>query len=270
MSDSWRWKAKESGPSGTLYEPGNWGDLLKGAWILAVAAALGRRAETLETVDPFAGMPEYPLAPASLKRIESLPNGPLVQILQEWTERNAWPGSTSIARHGAGGRVRASVFDSDEERLQAWGETGSADTLDGEDGYAVAGAHCPGETGLLVIDPYDFLKDWRAQTARIAELGTKTTVLLYIYNRSARGRAHLRRYRDFRNRFDELWGGAPRIFGRVPADGFLPVSHHEMHLLPGPALREDEAARHELFASLEEETLRLEEAIRRTGITGTY
>src|SRR4051794_23276449 len=74
--DEWRWKVED--PSTTeklrlLYEPGGWGDLLKGACALELArASLVAGTRPLRVLDPFAGAPVYPLVPAALKRLDSL------------------------------------------------------------------------------------------------------------------------------------------------------------------------------------------------------
>jgi hypothetical protein len=127
------------------------------------------------------------------------------------------------------------VFDLDPGRRARLEADPRLTVLPGEDGWAVAEAHAPGPAGLLLLDPYDLLAEWPERLPAVLALAERTTVLLYLYNRAARGEKHFRRYRDFRNRLAQR-RTAPRCLGRVPADGFLPRAHHELLLLPGPRL----------------------------------
>ena len=65
MAEGWSWRDRDpSRHAGLRYEPGNWGDALKGEWaLIAVEALLARGA--VRVLDPFAGAPRYPLSPAS-------------------------------------------------------------------------------------------------------------------------------------------------------------------------------------------------------------
>lgn len=62
---SWHWKVpglEDERQPGLLYEPGNWGDVLKGTWAAVTAGVLAAAIEDhrpLRYLDPFAGMPTY-------------------------------------------------------------------------------------------------------------------------------------------------------------------------------------------------------------------
>src|SRR5262245_14809337 len=74
----WRWRVPEQAANKDLrllYEPGNWGDILKGLWAVLAARAIiqARGRNELRYFDPFAGSPTYPLVEASRRRLEALP-----------------------------------------------------------------------------------------------------------------------------------------------------------------------------------------------------
>jgi hypothetical protein len=240
MAVPWQWKPKDAPSAGLLYEPGNWGDLIKLAWLLEVVNALGAPhadIETVSCVDPFAGAPDYPLTGGARQRLASLRSSPLAARLGPSVARGRWPSAATLLADMGVPASNLRVFDADPARRAALADAGRFTVMDLADGWDALAAQMPaGPGGLLVLDPYDFMSDWRQHLARLAAAARRAAVLAYVYNRAARGEAHAQEYRAFRNALEEHLAGAPRLLGRVAADAFLPRAHHEMLLLPGPAL----------------------------------
>ncbi|MFW5857364.1 MAG: hypothetical protein ACOCX4_05750 [Planctomycetota bacterium] len=243
MAEHWSWKPADASAPGLLYEPGNWGDLLKGLWVVAIVRQLLAVPNAADAafvlVDPFAGAHDYPLTPGARRRLGELGNAPGADRLRTATADGRWPSAALLAADAAeaGGRaVRGRVFDAHAERAASFDGDPRFERIAARDGYAAAVAHAPPPNGLLLIDPYDFLGEWAEQIDTILRAARTTSVLLYLYNRSARGAKYLRAYRDFRNALERGRGEAPYCIGRTPADGFLPSAHHEIVFLPGPGV----------------------------------
>jgi len=136
----WTWKTSDPAVNARLhlkYEPGNWGDVLKGAWLVPVAreiaqqrqhrscaAPLGQHVSKVTCpdsspgsylspptpvppaldggivryLDPFAGAPSYPLLKASATRLELLPAGEHLERLRFYTIKGEWPSCALLAR----------------------------------------------------------------------------------------------------------------------------------------------------------------------------
>ena len=273
----WSWKAKDGAAGRLLYEPGNWGDLLKASWIAAVLGGLldAFGPGQARALDVFAGAPDYPLSAASAARARRVGAGDFVAALAPHLERGRWPGSAALmAEIIASARARkgsppdpepaVAVFDADVERRLALAADGRFGMLEHHDGYdALAGAFDLGPAGLALVDPYDLLADWRRALPALAARGRTATALVYVHNRSGRGREALREYRAFRAALAEARAGAPLLVGRIPADPFLPTAWHEMIWLPGERAREAPGLEAGTRKLLELATWRWDEASRR-------
>jgi len=203
-------------------------------------AAEANGAAQIRYVDPFAGAADYPAGPRVKQRL-ALTDLPDVRMsTSNFLERGGWPSAARLAALVLpdGG---ATLFDADAERRETFRDAGMFRVLSAGDGWDAARAAAPDGTGLLLLDPYDFLAEWRERLPLVVELAERTNVLVYVYNRAARGREAFRDYRDFRNALDDARGGRPKLFGRAAADGFLPTAHHEMLFLPCPRVAESPA-----------------------------
>lgn len=166
----WRWRVAEAASNrdlNLLYEPGNWGDILKGMWAALAADALARRAggRPLAYVDPFAGAPTYPLVAASRGRLDLVPAGPYREIQEAYAGRGLMASTALLVRdaaRAAGGDARLAVFDSDPERLAPWREVPGATAIEagsGEEVLEAAGdaggsrATPAGQAPSLLADP---------------------------------------------------------------------------------------------------------------------
>ncbi len=267
MTPSWSWKPKDADSANLLYEPGNWGDLLKGAWVVEAAGWLLAQFTRLacQYVDPFAGAPAYPLTAGTRARLAAVGPGRLAEVAEDFIEKGIWPSAAALVAAVSAEKAEIRVFDNDPERRQSLAECPNFTVLDGEDGWEIATRRAPGERGLVLIDPYDFLKEWQTRLEGVLALAEKTSVLVYIYNRSARGREEFRQYRDFRNALDSQRGEKPKLLGRVAADSFLPAAHHEMLFLPGPACYEHDES-DSLIEALAAVTVKLDRVIRAGGV----
>jgi hypothetical protein len=257
----WHWKPEGGDNPGLRYEPGHWGDLLKLLWLQTLATELLQRssATALSYCDPFAGAPGYPLPPRSRRRASCLAAYPVMQTLAPFLRQNRWPGSASFVTEltrQQQGVVTAQVFDGDATRAEELKAVPELTFLAGDCGYSVAEDNLPGEEGLLLLDPYDFIADEESQAARLAACLGKTNILIYLYNRAGRGRDELRRYRKLRNRLEARFPPEQMLWGRVPADSFLPDSHHEM-LYCAAATATGREVMHSLAPTLKRQTLSL-------------
>ncbi len=262
----WKWREKNGAEAGLLYEPGNWGDLLKDAWVLAAARWLLAARDGVQYFDPFAGAPTYPLGKHAAARTASA-GGDLAATVAPYLQRLEWPSAAMLVATVLDGHAhdRLTVFDADAKRYGQWLERGRFQVCKGSDGYQALRDLAAGDEPqgrLILVDPYDFLADWRAEFDAVLEASERNTVLLYLYNRSARGPEQLREYRDFRNALEDARAHLSGLLGRVPADAFLPRAHHEMLFLPGPHVREH-ADFERLMRTLAEEARRVAAAVRR-------
>jgi len=268
---AWQWRSKDGAQGALLYEPGNWGDLLKAVWIVRVAEWLLKRGGVagFGYLDPFAGAPAYPLSARAQARLERVGDEQLAAVCEPFLEAGEWPSAARFVAAVAAGvpAARLHAFDKDADRRQGLAACGCFTLPAAACGWEILEAGIPPGTTLILVDPYDLLADWGAHLAAILRATATASVLLYVYNRSARGKEHLRTYRDFRNALDDAWGERPRRLARVPADGFLPTAHHGLVFLPAADLVA-EAQLSSLLLDLEASALRLDRAVREGGVVG--
>lgn len=235
-ASAWNWKGKDGNTGGLLYESGNWGDLLKMLWLSAILEWKRQFDAPTNYLDLFAGDVSYPLGRKTLFRIRQAALPEFAFLEQPFLAARRWPSSASAAALLVDGSVEA--FDADAGRRRRWREAEGVSVPEGESGWDVFAVRKPDPDGLWLVDPYDFLAEWREQLPLLTEKAKETSVLLYLYNRSAKGPEAFRNYRAFRNVLEDLRGDAPKRVGRIAADVFLPASHHEMIFLPGAADRQ--------------------------------
>lgn len=248
----WKWKVgkqAENARLGMLYEPGNWGDILKGTWAVATAqsTALLLTNQRVRYLDPFAGAPTYPLTEGAGQRMRDLSTTELARHARTFVERGEWPSTALLVRaacreHGTDTLLH--VFDAEETRRRAWSDIPGAEVWEALPGEEMLAAAAEGKVpcDLMLVDPYDFLAEWKALLPSILRLSERTSLLCYIYNRAPRSVGHLNLYRRFRKALGEGLAGRPFLLGRLASDERLPRAYHEMLLL-GPtewvsALRE--------------------------------
>lgn len=265
-ANGWNWKGKDGSRGGLLYEPGNWGDLLKMLWLATVlewkAAGVLPGAGKVDFFDPFAGDVTYPLGSRTLFRFARADLKGLAFIRQPFLARGVWPSSASMAGLLAAGGLH--VFDADAERRGNWRSLSAATVMEGESGWDLLSGRETGVGALWLVDPYDFLAEWRERLGMVVDKSAESSVLLYVYNRSARSDKAFGEYRAFRRALEDRLGGRPMRLGRVAADAFLPRSHHEVVFLPcaGDA---DDRRFGRLLSGLEEGAAELASALDRVG-----
>jgi len=242
----WRWRPKSTRPAPEarlLYEPGNRGDVLKAAWLLPIAEALGSSRSGAAIIDVCAGAPSYPLTDPARSRRARCPD-PLAQALRAAAGEDQWPASglfaASVCAH-AGATVRLSVFDRDCDRRAAWAGLEGVEVLTGEDGAAIltggGSTAPPQEADLVLIDPYDFFHRWGHWRSAIEAWAPRVPVLVYIYDKSLRGAGHVDQAQRLRAALASLAPARPRI-GRLAADSEAPRGVHEVWLLAPEAIAE--------------------------------
>ena len=247
--DSWSWRvaaAEENAGLGLLYEPGNWGDILKGTWARIVTSLLPLEAsqQRVTCIDPWCGAPDYPLLETTARRLDELGSCRFIDSQRDWLEKGRLASTGSLIRQGLLERelqVDLRVFDSDPDRLDRWSAVPGAKALSISSGEE---ALKESEAELVLVDPYDFLASWEETLPLLGELAKSSTVLVYIYNRAPRGGQHTRDYNRFRDQLEQL--GSSYAAGRIGSDIVLPRAFHEMILLAPPGvtgLLEDELAR---------------------------
>lgn len=222
---------------GLTYEPGGWGDLLKGVWMAEIAATIAiAGARPLRFLDPFAGAPDYPLTDAAAARMEAIRGSRLDATL---AKAGRLPSSASIVAAAAGGDWDAAIFDRDADRRAAWRGVPGARVVDAASGWELVDPGRAGKPDLVLVDPYDAARDPEAPgafsgLARLREAGAH--LLLYMFNRAPRGASELAAYRRFREELERALG-EPWLLGRVPSDGLLPRAWHEVALFEGVGAR---------------------------------
>lgn len=213
----WRWK--DPGQGALLrYEPGNWGDILKGEWLcqwLEWKASGG--ASQLRYQDPFCGWPEYPVTEPTRQRVTHSP-------ARRYADYLGLSSASLVAGHARSLGLQLESRLSDRE---------SALDLQPCD--------------LLLFDPYDFFERWPEWNDLLLDASRDRDIVVYLYNKSPRGASQFRQYQALRDR----WKGRPLVLGRVPADSVLPRAWHEVWLV-GPS-----AADARLSESLRQSSLQL-------------
>lgn len=268
MASPWNWKGKDGSKGGLLYEPGNWGDLLKILWLTAVLDwKIGAAASGLAYFDPFAGAVDYPLGKSTAQRFAAARPPELDWVEERFLERGVWPSSASLAREMGQGKTTATVYDADPLRRETWREQDGVTVLEGESGWDLLRLQAPAPDAVWLVDPYDILAEWRDNLPTLLDKAATVTTLVYIYNRSAGSPEVFKEYRAFRNAVADARAGAPFQWGRAASDGFLPRAHHEMLLLPG----ESDARRgmldgDNLYSVLRERTMNLDAIINQAGL----
>ncbi len=225
-----------------LYEPGNWGDILKGIWAIEIARHLlsTQSAKCLNVLDPFAGAPDYPLTDSARVRLECLPPNPYTQIQSNYgaLAQEARLASTGLLIRetckAEGGQAKLKVYELDASRAKAWQQVEGISWLAVESGEAAlqrAGDDAVPED-LVLIDPYDFFDRWGMLLKPALRLARQALVLIYVFNKSPRGPGFLDQYQRFRTQLDaQRPEGMSALLGRIPSDCTLPRAFHEMVLL---------------------------------------
>jgi hypothetical protein len=254
MKKRWSWRVADRSLNkdlNLLYEPGNWGDILKGTWAVLAARQAARSAGggSFRLLDPFAGAPAYPLVDGARRRLEMAGEGPFAEVQASHAARGLLA-STAIAVREAAAREGAEahllVFDIDEARREAWRSVPDATLLDvssGDDAIrALEGDPDPPE--LVLVDPYDLFYRWERLLPGALAAARRSLVLLYAYNKAPRSPGDQRLYASFRRAIEARPAGEGAILiGRLPADAGVARAYHEV-CLAGPgaavaALRDD-------------------------------
>lgn len=238
----WTWKTGDASVDAQLhlkYEPGNWGDVLKGAWLTVVARALAGQAgrRPLKCLDPFAGAPTYPLLPASAQRLDELPAHEHTDLLRRFAAQGAWPSCATLCAetlraHGA--IPRLAVFDENERARGLWAKHPDAQVLSLASGYDAFEKQMRAKVApdLVLVDSYDFFDRWGKVLDALASLGRKVPVLVYVFNTAPRGPGFQSQYDRLRKKLaqtaQEL---GPVPLGRLPYDKRENQAHHEVFLL---------------------------------------
>jgi hypothetical protein len=238
-SGAWRWKVRDRNADRRLrllYEPGNWGDMLKGIWAIAATRWLirSRRLKVLHYLDPFAGAPAYPLTEAAAARLAEVSGTELARLQAPFARRGMFASAASLvgaAAERSGARPQLRVFDLDPECRAAWGRIADAEVLSAASGLDALDRAVQSAPDLVLLDPYDLLAEWKEFLPRMARAAKCSAVLAYVYNRSPRSAGYWNEYRRFREQLEASLKGSALTVGRVPCDAVLPRAYHEMIVL---------------------------------------
>lgn len=262
--DGWTWRTgdrKASSELRLLYEPGGFGDVLKGLVMVELCAA------TLEdgpvrVADPFAGALSYPLVGRARACLETSAGIGQFEALQR-AAGGRLASTTALLVHAFPKRLEATVFDADAERRATWSAVDGARVLDVESGWDALSPGVLGVQDVVLVDPYDLTRspEWPGAAPGLRALrGSGAHLLFYVYNRAPQSAGELAAYRRFRDRFAAAVGPADFV-GRVPSDALLARAWHEVVLVAGKPLAPG------LVERLTELTERLAWAILRSGVT---
>lgn len=232
---AWSWKDGDVALNpelNLLYEPGNWGDILKSLWAVEVVSKL---AGELCVLDPFSGALDYPCTDATRARLKGSALAPFRTLQKDYLKRARLASTGRLIQDAARQRglpVHSVIAEVDPARRATWDGQAEPSEKPALDLLNQASKRFQ----LIHWDPYDFFEQWSHALPRLSDAGHKIPVLIYVYNKAPRGVGQMRNYQQMRER---IQGSA--LFGRVPADGFLPRAFHEMILLAPPALLESVA-----------------------------
>lgn len=189
----WAWKDPKEGAL-LRYEPGNWGDILKGEWLCCWLESF--TGPSLRYQDPFCGWQEYPVTETTRARVAASP-------ARRYAGHLGYSSASLVQRQARSLGLSVESFLSDRES-------------------PVQLVTCD----LLLFDPYDFFERWPEWNELVLQAAQERDVILYLYNKSPRGVSQFRQYQALRER----WKDRPLQVGRVPADGLLPRAWHEVWL----------------------------------------
>ena len=237
----WSWKVTDRAANrelGLLYEPGNWGDVIKGMWaahitrqLVASVARSGR--PEVRYLDPFAGAPTYPLLQSTVTRLEWLGSGSFLDAQDPWLRQGRLASTGLLVRQillTTRATPNVVVFDIDAARRDEWRKIDGVEIAEATSGAVVI----PGaRADLILVDPYDFFETWCTHLSSVVDAARRTLVLVYLYNKSPRGGGHHRNYLRLRDKIDST-KNLSVLVGRIPSDIVLPRAFHEVILL-GPA-----------------------------------
>ena len=119
---NWSWKDGDvdlNRELNLLYEPGNWGDVLKSLWAVEVVAQLEVAGPTLRVLDPYSGALDYPCTDAARQRL-----WPAYRKLQQNHLKNKRLASTGRLIQDActrrGLSCRSVICEKDPARRASW------------------------------------------------------------------------------------------------------------------------------------------------------
>ena len=206
------------------YDMGNAGDLLKHGVLAEFVQWRCALHTSFRFIDLFGGVPWEPPIAEVARRVRALPDCAL-RAAQSGLDVNRYYGSGFVARHAAeasGVRgVRVLAGDANparRERLRAAGLSMIEEDFPGcgldaghYDAYATLSeiVRCTNHSDLLLIDPFaEFLpRHARTVIPRLAELASRSSVLLFALNRDPRNRVG----RQFDALLEEHLRGAWRL-----------------------------------------------------------
>lgn len=234
----WTWKGKDGSSGKLLYEPGNWGDILKNLWLTILLSWMREDSSSpLEGYnDFFAGAPHYPLAEKTGRRFTRIAFPEFDCIKEPYINKRQWPSSASTVKLLCDATIK--LYEKDPVRLEQWQSVPGVDFFHVDSGWEALSGVTPKTADINMVDPYDILAEWREIFPCFEGRFGKTTLLIYLYNKSALYREAFDNYRAFRNAVEDATGGLASCFGRIGSDPFLPRAHHEMWLLPERGLAE--------------------------------
>jgi hypothetical protein len=232
----WTWKGKDGSSGKLLYEPGNWGDILKNLWLTILVSWMREDSPSpLEGYnDFFAGAPQYPLAEKTRLRFTRIAFPEFYCIKEPYINKRKWPSSASTVRLLCD--VIITLYEKDPIRMEQWQDVPAVKYFHVDSGWEALSGVIPRAADINMVDPYDILAEWREILPCLNGKFGKTTLLIYVYNKSALNKEAFDNYRAFRNAVVDATQGLATCFGRIASDPFLPRAHHEMWLLPEKGL----------------------------------
>lgn len=242
---AWRWHAPDQAAEGAadgaglLYEPGNWGDALKGSWALVALRSLlvAEGPTPLRYLDVCAGQPTYPLSDSAARRMASVDGGFFREAQAVFKDRGRIASTGWLVREAcalAGVDYELQVFDADPARRERWRSLENVRVLDVSSGEEALAST---EADLTLVDPYDLFDHWGRWLPGVFEAAQRALVLVYLYNKSPRGPGFLDQYGRLRAQLrSAVTGRTSVLLGRLASDAESPRAHHEVVLL-GPTER---------------------------------
>jgi len=164
------------------YTPGNWGDVLKHSWLIAITKWLLKQTPFFRYADTFCGFPLYQTEPKVVWRFEEiLRHLPLYKVQRPYLQNCQYVGSSYLVKLLCESKRKQYLIDFYDKNLQAvraYETLFQKSPLPLKDGYEIL--TLDKDYDLILLDPYiDFWGNWKRIIPLIFQKQANSSLLLF-------------------------------------------------------------------------------------------